>query len=239
MTAKEANIERIVREVIAKLSAAEMAPHEANGETELCAGLPTPHQREQRTSEELVLSARVVTLGELDRLDGVKRLVVPPRAVITPAARDLLRQRGVDVAYALPRSGTKRRLAVGSSKDGRDPAALIQRLKAEGIEVERVANTGLGEMVAEVADLVARSAHLGLVWTAHTTAALCLANRHHGVRAVCGADATILQQAIQAVGANVLIIRPGSLSDFQLRRLMSEFCNGTPTCPREYEKWLR
>lgn len=229
MTAEDANIERIVRDVIERLSAANVATHETNGKAED----PKPAR------DELVLSARVVTVSELTALKGVKRLIIPPRAVITPAARDLLRQHAIDVAYSVRPSGPRPRLVIGASDAGRDVAALIEKLIADGIEVQRLANAGLGTMTAELADLVARSGYVGMVWTVHTVAALCLANRHHGVRAVCGSDVTTLRQAIHDVGANVLIIRPGSLNDFQLRQELADVCkNMQGSCPDEYEQWL-
>jgi hypothetical protein len=44
------------------------------------------------------LSERVITLSQLEgQLDGVVRLHVAERAVITPAARDLLKERGVEL----------------------------------------------------------------------------------------------------------------------------------------------
>jgi ethanolamine utilization cobalamin adenosyltransferase len=49
----------------------------------------------------LSLSTRVVTAVELNgKLEGIKRIEVPRRAVVTPAARDYLRERGVQLIYA-------------------------------------------------------------------------------------------------------------------------------------------
>lgn len=45
---------------------------------------------------ELVLTDKLVTLRTLEgRLAGVKQIVVPPRAIVTPAVRDELKQRGI------------------------------------------------------------------------------------------------------------------------------------------------
>jgi len=47
---------------------------------------------------ELVIDARVVTLRSIEgRLAGVKRLVVVPRAVITPTVKDELKQRQIEL----------------------------------------------------------------------------------------------------------------------------------------------
>jgi len=45
---------------------------------------------------ELVLTDKLVTLRTLDgRLAGVKKVVVPPRAIVTHAVRDELNKRGI------------------------------------------------------------------------------------------------------------------------------------------------
>ncbi|MBL9081025.1 MAG: hypothetical protein JNK76_04425, partial [Planctomycetales bacterium] len=44
----------------------------------------------------LEVAAQVVTLAEIDgRLGDKRRLVVGPKAVVTPAVRDVLRQRNI------------------------------------------------------------------------------------------------------------------------------------------------
>ena len=49
-------------------------------------------------SRELSVPERLVTLATLrGRLDGVARVVVPRRAVVTPAARDELKQRRIEL----------------------------------------------------------------------------------------------------------------------------------------------
>ncbi len=80
---QRAEIERIVREVLA----------------ELMAGKTT---EQNSTRGELVLSSKVVSVAVLTgRLDGVSRIIMPRGAVVTPAARDLLRERRIAVASAV------------------------------------------------------------------------------------------------------------------------------------------
>src|SRR6478735_7831246 len=92
MNVTPADIERIVREVLGRLApTVRAAPAATNGSTALA------------PAGSLVLAGKVVTTADLDgRLDGVTTLLLAPRAVVTPAARDLLRQRGVTVASHLP-----------------------------------------------------------------------------------------------------------------------------------------
>jgi hypothetical protein len=50
------------------------------------------------TNSELVLEDRLITLATLDqRLDGVKRLVVGCRAIVTPAVKDELNDRSIEL----------------------------------------------------------------------------------------------------------------------------------------------
>jgi len=52
-----------------------------------------------------VVACRVVTLSELEgRLSGVRRVVVPAGAVVTPAVRDELLRRGVDLSFEAPQA---------------------------------------------------------------------------------------------------------------------------------------
>ena len=72
----EADIERIVQEVIRRLTA---TGAQVGG-----------------ASAELEIHDRVVTLATLDgQLDGVRQLVVRPKTVITPSVRDELTDRNI------------------------------------------------------------------------------------------------------------------------------------------------
>ncbi len=96
-------IEAIVRAVLQRLRAVEVAPAKA----------PT-----FSPPGEVRLDQRLVTLEDLrDRWDGMKSLQVPTRCIITPAAKDELRQHGVDVQRfdrAVPQAGAEQ-LANSSS----------------------------------------------------------------------------------------------------------------------------
>jgi hypothetical protein len=85
MSVSEADIERVVKEVLRRLAA--MSPSSVQSTA---------------VDATLSISARVVTVAELNgKLQGVKQVEVPPRAVVTPAARDYLRERGVQLLYAV------------------------------------------------------------------------------------------------------------------------------------------
>jgi ribose 5-phosphate isomerase RpiB len=80
---------------------------------------------------------------------------------------------------------------------------------------------------------------LGAILTRHTAAALCLANRHPGVRAVLATDIPAAAAAVAAVGANLLVLDPTAGTFFQMKQILSDFCRGgVRDCPEVLKKRL-
>jgi hypothetical protein len=76
-------VEMIVQEVLRRLTA---------GASSVPMAVSPPSARE------LVLQDRLITLATLDgRLEGVSRLVISRRAVISPSARDELRAKAIEL----------------------------------------------------------------------------------------------------------------------------------------------
>ena len=123
MATAATEIERLVREVLAELAGnpainPPLPPGEGRGEGAVpstssqipTAASPRPEPVPVCPDGELTVAARVVTMTELlGRLDGLRRVVVLPDAVVTPAVHDELRRRGM----ALVRSAPARRAAGG------------------------------------------------------------------------------------------------------------------------------
>jgi hypothetical protein len=73
--------ERVVQEVIRRLVAQGMTI-----------------QRPETVVTDLTLDQRVVTLNLLEgRLNGIRRLIVKRRTIVTPAVKDELRTRGIEL----------------------------------------------------------------------------------------------------------------------------------------------
>ncbi len=251
------DIERVVREVLAELGlapAAEAAPCDRAPElprvVESAPSCSTPGTAEVAPSvpepvcaapaapspDELFLSGRVVTMGELpDRLDAVRRVVVPRGAVVTPAVRDELIRRNITLTFADMSEGRPAapvRLVVVATGTRFDPTALAAGLTRDGLNVEHSASDCILASTDQLAAEVAKPNTLGLLLTRHTAAGLCLANRLGGVRAVAGADAPTVAAAAAAVGANLLVADPKAGTFFQLKQMITEFCrSGVRACP--------
>jgi ribose 5-phosphate isomerase RpiB len=238
-------IERIVREVLAEMSAPPLAASQTPAPALAISPLAAS-QNEAPLEGDLLVTCRLVTMAAVaERLASARRLVVPPGAVVTPAVRDELQRRRVPlVRAASPLAAAKEakplpRLVLMAARARRDPAALAEALGREGVEVCRLTSDCLIAATDQLAGEVTRPGTLGLLWTRHTAAGLCLANRHPALRAVLASDRPGTAAAVQAVAANVLVLDPAAVSGFQQRQIVGEFCRGgVHPCPEKFKNRL-
>lgn len=203
---------------------------------------PPRNENESAANRTLELTDKLVTLATLEnRLTTIDRLALRAGAVVTPSALDELRAHGIAIARSAAVDGAKAAratlaLGVADCDVSCDVPALVAAIVATGCSVERIAQTGLAGVAAELADQAAGSGRLALLLTSRPAAAACLANRRRGVRAVAGKDSTHLREAIDDVAANLVAVDPAALSAFELRRLASDFCAHWPRpLPKEVE----
>jgi len=176
------DIERVVREVLAELSAARENSAErpatavaarADGDSPAPPG-PQSRGVDSSNGNDLVVTSRVVTLTELSgRLDAVRRLVVSREAVVTPAVRDELLHRGIALAYADSSNGHSAaplRLVMIATGTDFDPAALVAGLAREGLKAEHWASDCVISSTDQLAAEVAKPATLGVLLTRHAAA---------------------------------------------------------------------
>ncbi len=223
------DVDKVVRDVLAQLDAARKPS---------VAGREAPAAATSGTSDgELAVQSPVVTLAELEgRLAGIKRLVVPARSVVTPSVRDELQRRKIALVYASgsPAASTGAVRLVMTVLDARfDTGPLARAIQGEGIEFDHRRADCLIAATDQLAGELGRSNTLGLVLSTDPAAALCLANRHRGVRAIWGVDAKSVEADADAVGANLMVVNPQAASVPQLARMVSHFCRGGPReCPQ-------
>ncbi|HWC89031.1 MAG TPA: RpiB/LacA/LacB family sugar-phosphate isomerase [Pirellulales bacterium] len=213
------DIDAVVREVLQRLAAG------ANG---------SPTERK--------LSDRVVTVSSIQgQLEGVRTIVVPHRAVITPAASDLLRARKIVVqrSAATPAAAaTGRALVLAVAETSYEPAALIERLARQGYAIEQLARTGMADVISELSEAAAKGGKAAVLLTGTSELALCLANRRRGVRAAIGTDRASVKRARQQIGVNVLIVNPDMTGGFQLQQILREFVEQLGDAPARWAALL-
>jgi hypothetical protein len=242
-----AEIERIVREVLAEMAVAPAPCREGEAPVEPIATPlgPAPDAARQaprppetlapRNRQELVLASRLVTLSDVaDRLTGVRRLVVRPGTVVTPAVKEELAKRNirVDVIAAKNDAAGLLRLVIVATRIKIDPQPFAAALQSEGAEVELIISKCIIEATDRLAAEAALPNTLGLLLTPHDAESLCLANRLPGVRAIAGREASQVAADAAAVGANVLVVNPTKIGGFAIRQILGEFCRGgVRACP--------
>ena len=237
MAEPASQLERIVLEVLAEMGLAPpgaetgLVPPGATG------GLST------RAEGDLVIERRVVTLAELpERLDGIRRVLVPPGAVVTPSVRDLLHRHHLPLIFgtpALPATPGSLRVILVAHGAKHDPAPLVQVLAGEGFAVESRRADCLIAATDQLAGELRAGGALGVLLTRHVAAAVCLANRLAGVRAVRATTVDEASADAEAVGANLLVIDPRAQGSFPTRKMALRFLGAGPReCPEVFRQRL-
>ncbi|NMC19400.1 MAG: hypothetical protein GYA33_03170 [Thermogutta sp.] len=254
-----ATLERIVREVLAALAAdtvasgaaaEDRAPASAAAEPNPADAVPAaaaPRARIVSTRDgELAVPERVVTVAALDgRLEGIRRLLLQPGAILTPAVRDLLRQRRIVVTYGpVPKSvgvaGAAGAETIPESAADALPIVLVTRrisaaqlsglFRGEDLKIMPEEMDCVVRASQRAAEAVRRPGGRAVVVTSLIAAGVCLANRLSGVRAVAARRPNEVALDAAAVGANVLVAdaRQGV---FQVKRMIVEFARAPRQCP--------
>jgi len=204
MSVTDVDIDQIVRQVLRQLAGSSPAarPLETapRARADMAATMAT----------ELHVSEPVITLSHLKgQLEGIKSVSVRRTAVITPAARDLLKQKQIELIRlqdtAKQPAGS---VVLGAAETKYDAAGLTRMLTQQGISTERLEQCGLAAVVEELIDAVARGGKIGILLTRQTAAALCLANRTRGVQAVLATSEESTRAARTTLAANLLVVDP-------------------------------
>jgi hypothetical protein len=221
MTPTEVDIDRLVREVLSQF---------ARGESAKPAG------------GQVSLGDRVVSVELLrDRLQDARAIQVRPGAIITPAARDYLRERDIEVTTRNEQPSTARSsiLILAAAAERFDMAALTPLLGSVVAEAETIPTGAFMAVIEQTLAKFTNGDRLGVLFTDRAAAALCIANRNRKVRAVQAAGVECVREAADAVGANLLVIDPRGRSQFEMARMIKEFhAVGPASCPEPLREAL-
>ena len=242
MTQKTADIERIVRDVLADLGLAtavcERTSESTAEKTEPAPVVTSEPLPPPRPAGDVVIADRVVTLAGIgERLASARRLVVPPRAVVTPAVRDELRRRNVTLVVeenSPTNTSTGRKVAMTVLGSKIDSKPVVDELARQGLVVDVQRVDCLVRATDDMARQLRNTGTTGIVLSNYGAIAMCLANRHQGVRAVLASDESRTATDAVSVGANLLVAEPRRLAPEMLVKLVSAFCQQGPgECPKE------
>lgn len=242
------DIERIVREVLADLG---LSPPPALAATDDAAKAKDAESEQKpfdqplppvRPAGDVVVADRVVTLAGIgDRLVAARRLVVLPRAVVTPAVRDELRRRNVALVVE-ERTATApgpRKIALTVLGSRIDATPLVDELQRLNMTVDLQRFDCLVRATDDMAGRLAAAGIAGVLLSNYGAIALCLANRHKGVRAVLASDESRTAGDAVSVGANMLVLEPRRVAPEAMRQIVTAFCRQGPgECPEELRERL-
>jgi hypothetical protein len=220
------DIDRIVREVLAELAKLPSVPTVA---TSPRAEEKKPAATAPSNRQELAIASRLVTLSEIaGRLAGVRRLLVRPGTVITPAVKEELQKRSIQVSVAEAADATPNslRLALIAARTRIDLQPFASTLQSGGIAVETLSSKCLIETTDLLVGELKKSGTLAAIVTPYEAEAICLANRQSGVRAVAGRSAAQVAADAAAVGANAIVVNPKKVGAFEIGQILGEFCRG-------------
>jgi hypothetical protein len=237
-------VDQIVAEVVRRLREVAGQPAAASSTAASGAAAPSPAQsapppkpkpqpEKSVQPDTLVLDARVVTTDTVyGRLQGIRKVVVPPRAVVTPSVRDDLQKRRIRLEFQEPDAQEvgPGDLTVVRFTRNTDASRASGTLPLPGGAKEHVVDE-LSAAVSLATQAVQTTQQLSVCLTDETLAAVCLLNRSHAVRAVQVRTADDVRRAVAAIGANVLVVDPRDMTANQWNVALQVFRKDLPRTP--------
>lgn len=210
MTHDEQMIDQIVRSVLARMQAS--------------GGCKPPDAGDRAIS----LNAKVIT-GDLleSTVNGTKNVTIGQQAVLTPSARDIIRQRGITIqrgtesTSAAATSNRWHAIVVkstpaleGALSDAMNSSEMLSGRKLVGSNDE-AAQTVINDICRAEADGV-------VVFSEHPQLVACLSNRNRSVRAAIADNAATIKAVSKAMSANVFCVNPVDQPWFHLRNILRQ-----------------
>jgi hypothetical protein len=184
----------------------------------------------------LTVQDRLLTLATLEgKLDGLRRLVVHRKAIVTPSLREELSRRGIELDRGGVNGAKRAEVAVGVVRFDAERAPSLHGL---GL-AEDVTAKSCTSLVKLVTKQLGNNDRLVVVLTKQTMVALCALNRSSSVRAAIATNVDSVRIAVRSIAANVLVVDPGHLGRVQVSALLRAFENeGIRNVPSELKEVL-
>ena len=203
------DIARLVTEVLRRIHA----------ETELQQTQQSQSISPQATT---TVSDRVIAAETIIKLaPGTKVAYFEQKAVITPSARDLARDRGIELIPAKPKPAqkTEPRLFIAQAECTSDVSAIAATIRRAVSTSQQLPSAGLATTLESLAEHASRDAARCILLTESTAVACVAANRFPAIRAVLGSDPAALTDSIARCAANLVILDPRQFSTASLTQI--------------------
>ena len=206
------DIARLVTEVLSRIDA----------ETE---SLQTQHSQSISRQATTTISDRVIAAETIIKLaPGTKVAYFEQKAVITPSARDLARDRGIELIPAKPATAQKNepRLFIAQAECTTNVSAIAATIRRAVSTSQQLPSAGLAPTLESFADHAGRDAARCILLTENTAVASIAANRFPAIRAIVGSDATAVSDSIARCAANLVILNPRHFSPASMAHIAKE-----------------
>ena len=185
-----------------------------------------------------VFAERLLSLRQAESLGrGTIEVKVAPGTVVTPLARDYLKQHGIGLRVV---STTQRRLARDPGEWGfaiETETGLIAAFRRALLEDSPVWNELEGSVDSVARWVVEKPARGALLVADEGSVAVWKGCQRPGVRAALAADVDSVDRANRCLGANLLVIEPRGKSILMLRQMSLTYRRpGAPRVPGELER---
>jgi len=169
---------------------------------------------------------KVISMQTLrGNLDNVTAIRVKPKTIVTPAVRDELRDRKIEIVFDLGSScksgNVPARILLGTTCNSTGNS-LRDQLAANGTQVQLHVEKSAAQLATKVGNKISNSLPAVIV-ADHPYSAACSANRNSKVRAVVIGDPNELRAAKAELNPNCVVIQSGNEGRFNLSYVLNQF----------------
>ncbi len=184
-------------------------------------GAASTNVKPTSSTGELRLSEKLVTVETLKQklTESTTTLCVPAKAVVTPAVKDELKQRGIEL---------RKVDAANDCRQDNSPVVIdATKISASAAwkSVQRVEQIGSLQQAVGRAVNVAKTEQMVVVLSDQPEVAVAAANRQSGVRAMVACGSHDWQSAAKTLGANLIVCQPSQWQDSEVPRFLSAAWN--------------
>lgn len=184
-------------------------------------------------------SRTVLAYDDLRRsLNGHRRVLVPPRTVVTPLAKEHLRSAGIELSEDKPAVSPANAPRWGYAQERPHPMvqSAVQALEREGTLLRPLmspASATTSPWVRDLAECVAGGeCQGGVVFCWDPEMACCVANKVPGLRAAVVCSVPQTGRALLTLAANLILVEMPGRTWFEIRQILRTVCSSTrPVCP--------
>lgn len=158
-------------------------------------------------------------------------IVLQKHALVTPAARDWLKEHAVPITWLDGPAQGGRSLAVVMDPKLPEMRAVRTMLDRDGGLAEVIEPViGKGAMAAATRRLCGiisrKEAAKGVVFAQDGAVPVCVANKHQHIRAALGMNVPMVEEACRELGINVLVIEYPGQTPYQMKQMIRRLVAG-------------